>query len=148
MVADKEVMTICERMKQAVDLHTTTFSQYVISEFLKAKQLEKHINKIRDAYSKRRDAMIEALRTHFEEGTAWTEPEGGLFLWIKLPKGQSASVMFEDALKAGVAYVPGRHFFSEKPDDTTMRLNFCFAGEDDIRTGVKRLAEVIKTAVN
>ncbi len=90
--------------------------------------------------------MIESLRIYFDDGTTWTEPEGGLFLWVRCPAGISASELLPKALEAGVAYVPGKYFYSQKPDDTTIRLNFCNATEDKIVEGIKRLAGVIKTA--
>ncbi len=147
IVADPQVMAICERMKQACDLHTNTFAQYVVWEFAKDEGLEKHIDTMIKSYKIRRNVMIELLRTHFGDGTTWTEPEGGLFLWVKLPAGISASELLPKALKAGVAYVPGKYFYSEKPDDRTLRLNFCYANEEKTLEGIKRLAGVIKTAV-
>jgi 2-aminoadipate transaminase len=147
IVADPQVMAVCERMKQACDLHTNTFAQYVVYEFARDGGLEKHIETMIKSYKVRRNVMIELLRTHFGDGTTWTEPEGGLFLWVKLPAEISASELLPKALKAGVAYVPGKYFYSEKPDDTTLRLNFCYADEEKTLEGIKRLAGVIKTAV-
>ena len=144
--ADPEIAALCERMKQAADLHTTTFTQYVIYEFSKDGGLDRHIEKIKAAYSKRRDTMIAALRENFDDGTTWTEPEGGLFLWVKLPQGKSANDLISKALENRVAYVPGMYFYSEVPDDTTLRINFCNATEENIIEGVKRLAKVFKEA--
>jgi DNA-binding transcriptional MocR family regulator len=146
IVADPEIAALCERMKQAADLFTNTFAQYVIYEFSKDGGLDRHIERIKAAYSKRRDTMIEALRENFNDGTTWTEPEGGLFLWVKLPEGKSANDLIMTALENKVAYVPGMYFFSEKPDDTTMRINFCNATEENIKEGVRRLARVFKEA--
>jgi 2-aminoadipate transaminase len=144
IVAEPEVIRICELMKQACDLHTNTFAQYVVYEFAASGKLERHIEKLIESYSVRRNVMIEALRNSFEDGTTWTEPEGGLFLWVKLPTGVSASELLPKALAAGVAYVPGKYFYSQKPDDSTMRLNFCSATEEKIVEGIRRLAGVIK----
>lgn len=147
IAAHPEFIGFCERMKQACDLHTTTFSQYVVYEFAKDGALERHIEVIKKAYHRRRDVMIQALRDNFNDGTSWTEPEGGLFLWVKLANGVSASELLPQALKAGIAYVPGKYFFSDNPDDSTMRINFCNATEENIIEGVKRLAAVVKVAV-
>ncbi len=146
IVADPEITALCERMKQAADLHTNTFTQYVIYEFSKGGGLDRHIDKIKAAYSKRRDTMIEALKANFNDGTTWTEPEGGLFLWVKLPDGKSANDLLMTALENKVAYVPGMYFFSEKPDDTALRINFCNATEENIKEGVRRLAKVFGEA--
>jgi len=146
IAAEPQVIALCERMKQATDLHTNTFTQYVIYEFAKGGGLEKHIEVIKKAYSNRRKIMIDSLRAHFNDGTTWTEPEGGLFLWVKLPDGMSGSELLPEALKAGVAYVPGKYFYSAKPDDSTLRVNFCNATEDNIVEGIKRLAGVVGAA--
>lgn len=146
ILAEPQIIALCERMKQACDLHTNTFAQYVVYEFAASGGLDKHIDRLIDSYRKRRNVMIEALRNHFDDGTTWTEPEGGLFLWVRCPAGISASELLPKALEAGVAYVPGKYFYSQKPDDTTLRLNFCNATEDKIVEGIKRLAGVIKTA--
>jgi len=146
IAADVEFIGICEKMKQACDLHSTTFSQYVVYEFAKDGALEEHIEKIKRAYGIRRDVMIDALRKNFDSSTTWTEPDGGLFLWVKLRDGISASKLLPLALKTGFAYVPGKYFFSQRPDDSTLRLNFCNATEDNIAEGIRRLAKVVKEA--
>jgi 2-aminoadipate transaminase len=146
IAADVEFIGICEKMKQACDLHSTTFSQYVVYEFAKDGALEEHIEKIKRAYGIRRDVMIDALRKNFDSSTTWTEPDGGLFLWVKLRDGISASKLLPVALKTGFAYVPGKYFFSQRPDDSTLRLNFCNATEDNIAEGIRRLAKVVKEA--
>ncbi len=147
IAAEPEVIALCERMKQATDLHTNTFTQYVIYEFARDGGLEEHIEVIKKSYSVRRDVMINALRTYFNDGVTWNEPEGGLFLWVKFPAGISGSGLLPQALKAGVAYVPGKYFYSAAPDDTTLRVNFCNATEENIVEGIKRLAAVVKTAL-
>jgi 2-aminoadipate transaminase len=146
IAADKEFIGFCERMKQACDLHTTTFSQYVVYEFAKDGALDAHIEIIRVAYGKRRDVMLNALAKYLDNGATWSKPDGGLFLWVKLPAGISATQLLPTALKAGVAYVPGEFFYSQTPDVTTLRLNFCSATEENIVEGIKRLAEVVKSA--
>lgn len=147
IAAEPEVIALCERMKQATDLHTNTFAQYVIYEFAKDGGLEEHIETMKKAYGIRRDVMFKALSTYFNDGVTWTEPEGGLFLWVKLPAGVSGSGLLPEALNAGVAYVPGKYFYSAAPDDATLRLNFCNATEENIIEGVKRLAGVIRVAL-
>jgi 2-aminoadipate transaminase len=146
IAADKEFIRMCELMKQACDLHTTTFSQYVVYEFAKDGALEAYIEILKKAYKRRRDVMIDALAREFKDGTTWSEPEGGLFLWVKLCEGISASELLPKAVSAGFAYVPGKYFYSQKPDDTTLRLNFCNATEENIVEGIKRLSSVVKAA--
>jgi len=88
--------------------------------------------------------MVGALAKYMPEGVTWTNPEGGLFLWVRLPEGMSADDMFKDALKENVAYVIGSAFHSDGSGKNTMRLNFSFASPDQIDEGVKRLAAAVK----
>jgi len=141
-----EMQKIIERMKQAMDLHTNTFAQYVIYEFAAAGHLDPHIVKICRAYGERRDFMVKMMRQYFSRDVQFTEPEGGLFLWVKMPGRISSSQLLPKAIQNGVAYVPGKFFYSEKEDDTTLRLNFCNATPENIEIGIKRLAEVINSA--
>ena len=147
IASNPQVQSIIERMKQAMDLHTNTFAQYVIAEFANAGHLDTHIELIKQEYGKKRDFMMGVLQRYFGEDVSWTTPEGGLFLWVKLPAHISATALLPAAIKAGVAYVPGKFFFSEKQDDSTMRLNFCNATEENIEEGIKRLANVVASAV-
>jgi len=142
LVGSKEVMGIFERMKQGADLHTSTFAQYVIYEYIKNGNLDRHIELLKKEYSKRRDTMISALKKYCPEEVRWTEPEGGLFLWVFLPEGVSATQLLQKALERKVAYVPGKPFFAKEDTDNTLRLNFSNASEDKIEEGIKRLAEV------
>jgi 2-aminoadipate transaminase len=146
VASNPKVRMIIERMKQAMDLHTNTFTQYVIAEFINAGHLKTHIELIKKEYGKRRDFMMDMLKKYLKDKAQWTTPEGGLFLWIILPSNISATAMLPEAIKQGVAYVPGKFFFSEKQDDATMRLNFCNATEENIELGIKRLANVIASA--
>ncbi len=146
IASNRQVQPIIERMKQALDLHTNTFCQYVIAEFAAAGHLESHIELIKKEYGKKRNFIIEMLKKYLSDYTTWTTPEGGLFLWVKLLDNISATEMLPRAIDAGVAYVPGKFFYSEKQDDTTMRLNFCYATEENIELGIKRLANVIASA--
>jgi 2-aminoadipate transaminase len=140
------VQNIIEKMKQACDLHTNSFTQYVIYEFAAAGHLDPHIETIRKEYLKRRDQMLRMMKQHFPSGVNWTEPEGGLFLWVKVPDQISTSALLPNAIKAGIAYVPGKFFYSDKSDDSTLRLNFCNASMENIEEGIKRLAKVIASA--
>ena len=143
IVSNPVVQPIIEKMKQAMDLHSNTFAQYVIADFIKLGHLEKHIELIKREYGRKRDLMIKMLQKYFGDRIKWTTPEGGLFLWLKLPDHISATDMLPKAIQAKVAYVPGKFFFSAEQDDTTMRLNFCNATEENIEEGIKRLSSVV-----
>ncbi len=144
IVASKEVMPMFEKMKQGADLHTNTFAQYVMAEYVKDGRLDKHIEEIKAAYGERRNVMIDAMREFFPENVKWTEPEGGLFLWVELPPEISATDLLQEALKQKVAYVPGKPFYPYEDKDNTLRLNFSNASPEMIIEGIKRLGKVFK----
>ncbi len=144
IVVSKEVMGVFEKLKQGADLHTSTFAQHMIYEYVKNGNLDRHIELLKKEYSKRRDAMISALKKYCPEGVRWTEPEGGLFLWVFLPEGVSATGLLDKAVERKVAYVPGKPFFAKEDKDNTLRLNFSNASCEKIEEGIKRLAQVFK----
>jgi 2-aminoadipate transaminase len=146
-VVSTEIMVMFERLKQGADLHTNTFAQYVVYEYIKAGNLDSHIEEIKTEYRKRREVMVEALKEHFPEGVKWFEPEGGLFLWVELPSGISASNLLPKAVEEKVAYVPGKPFYPHEDKDNTLRLNFSNASPDLIREGIKRLGNVFKESI-
>jgi 2-aminoadipate transaminase len=149
IAASREVMNMVERMKQGADLHTNTFTQYVVYEYIQAGNLDKHIQLIKDAYGQRRNLMIQSMKEHFPENIKWTEPEGGLFLWVELPEGVSATALLEVAVKQQkIAYVPGKPFYPYEDKDNTLRLNFSNASHEMIIEGIKRLGKVFKENIS
>jgi 2-aminoadipate transaminase len=88
--------------------------------------------------------MISLIQEEFPEGVEYTEPEGGMFLWVTLPEGMSSLELFEIALKEKVAFVPGQAFYADKPQYNTLRLNFSNSSEEKIEEGIKRLGNAIK----
>jgi 2-aminoadipate transaminase len=143
----RDVMRLFERMKEGVDLHTNTFAQFVIWEYIQAGNLDKHIQLIKKEYSKRRQVMIESLRKYCPEYVKWTKAEGGLFLWVILPEKVSATELLPKAVEKKVAYVPGKPFYVHEDKDNTLRLNFSNATPEKIEEGIKRLAKVFEENV-
>lgn len=135
---------VIERAKQAVDLHSATFPQFVISEFLRRGFLKDHIETIKVAYSQRRDIMMRAMKEYFPPSITWPPPDGGLFLWVQCPHYVSTMKILGEAIEAGVAFVPGQPFHPDGSGDNTMRLNFANASHEGIVEGIKRLATVLK----
>ena len=144
MNGPKAIIDQFEKVKQCADLHTSTFNQYIIYEFITQGLLEPHIEKIKADYLNKRNAMLKAMEEHFPEEITWTHPQGGLFLWVTLPKHMSATELFPKAIDLEVAYVPGQPFFPHGEGDNTLRLNFSFSGPDKIEEGIKRLAKLFK----
>ncbi len=131
--------------KQASDLHAGSLSQRVVWEWLRMGRLDRHIEGLRLAYRAARDTLIERLRLELPEVT-FAVPQGGLFLWATLPEGISSSRLFAQAIRAGVAFVPGGPFFLE-PDkgESYMRLNFSHVDAEGARAGTRRLRAAIES---
>lgn len=144
VIASKEILDKLILAKQATDLCTNVFSQYVAYEYVKGGYLDEQVKKISAMYKDRRDVMLKALKDHFPKEVKWTMPHGGMFIWISLPKTIDTRLMFQKALSKKVAYVVGEAFFPEGGNYHSMRLNFSYADEDIIKEGIKRLADVIK----
>lgn len=140
--APKDIIPYFEKAKQCIDLHTSTLNQYIIQEYVAAGKLEPHIEKIKADYVVKRDIMLRSLEEFFPEGSTWTNPEGGLFLWVELPKGLSAKALLPEAIKRKVAYVYGEPFFPDGSGDNTLRLNFSNASHENLVAGIKRLGQL------
>ena len=143
--AKKDIMERIIVAKQASDLHSNYLSQRIIYRYLIDNDIDHHIQKIRDAYKKRRDLMVSMIAEYVPEVIHYTKPEGGMFLWITLPKGVSSLDLVDRALKNNVAFVPGKAFYVDGGGNNTVRLNFSNPDEEKIEEGMKRLAKSIKT---
>jgi DNA-binding transcriptional MocR family regulator len=133
-------------IKQASDLHSATLTQMVMHEVVQ-EVLPQHLAPIRDAYRARRDAMLAALAREMPPGARWTEPQGGMFLWLTLPQGIDAAVLLPRAIaEARVAFVPGRAFHHDGSGAETLRLNFSLAPPDKIDEGIARLGALLRAA--
>ncbi len=148
VVAPRDVQDKLVIAKQAADLHTSSFDQLVLDRYLRDFDNRRHVAKVCAAYGERYGVMHEALTEHMPEGFSWTQPEGGMFLWLTGPQGFDALPLFARAIERGVAFVPGGDFFVGDEGRNCLRLNFSNAQPDDIRRGIARLAELCRTAAN
>lgn len=131
--------------KQAADLHSPSFNQRVVAEVLKDGFLDRHVPTIRTLYKAQRDAMLAALAREMAGlDVQWNSPDGGMFLWARLPAGMSAIDLLPKAVERGVAFVPGAAFYADGADARTLRLSFVTASADQIATGVAALAAAIR----
>jgi 2-aminoadipate transaminase len=144
VVAPPEIMEQLVIAKQASDLHSNYLSQRIAYEYLLHNDIDTHIGKIRAAYQHQRDVMISMLEQEFPATVSWTHPLGGMFIWVTLPAGCPSMAVFEEALKENVAVLPGMPFYVDGGGADTMRLNFSNSTDDKIRTGMGRLARVIR----
>ena len=131
--------------KQAADLHTPSFNQRMVAEVLKDGFLDRHVPTIRALYKAQRDAMLAALEKHLAgTGVQWNTPDGGMFLWVKLPAGMDAVALLPKAVERNVAFVPGAAFYSDAAQNNTLRLSFVTASVEQIDEGVALLAQTIR----
>jgi 2-aminoadipate transaminase len=143
-IASREILEKIIIAKQATDLCTNVFSQYIAYEYINGGYLDKQLQKIKQLYKKNRDVMIESLKKYFPAGAKWNVPKGGMFIWITLPKNVDTRLMFQKALAKKIAYVIGEAFYPDGGNYNSMRINFSYSDEETIKEGIKRLAEVIK----
>lgn len=131
-------------LKETADLSQSNLTQYVAERWLSTQPWLNQVERFRELYRERCDAMLEELALELPEGCTWNMPTGGFFVWLGLPEGMDTKEMLPSALRARVAYVPGRAFYADGSGDRFMRLSFCFPPSDRIREGVRRLASVIR----
>lgn len=148
VVAPVEVVDQLVMMKQGTDLQTSSFDQMLAYEMVKDGFMDEHIRTIRRVYRERRDVMLAALERYFPEGCSWTHPEGGLFLWTRVPEWIDTSDLMAEAVQAKVAYVPGSAFYPDPAHGrNTMRLNFSNAEPVQMEEGMRRLGNLLKAKV-
>lgn len=150
MVAHEDIIKKMVTLKQSLDLCTSSINQLIVAEYLKRGHFHSHIDKIVNVYKQKKDIMLNALEEYMpkDAGITWTKPEGGLFLWLRLPEHISADDLFLEAINQKVAYIVGSAFHCDGSGHNTMRLNFSYPSEDQIHEGIKRLGDVVKNALS
>jgi 2-aminoadipate transaminase len=145
VVAPKPIIARLVQAKQGADLHTGTFVQMVVNDICQRGILRQHVKRLRKGYRQRRDTILDALEEHWPQATSWTRPEGGLFIWARVPECINTQDFLEKAVAAKVAYVPGVAFYPYATGGAnTMRLNFSNANEEQINEGIFRLGVALK----
>ena len=147
IVAPPEIITKLVQLKQATDLHTSTFNQFVAYEVARDGFLDQQVRFIRQLYRERRDVMLEALQDYFPAEVTWTHPHGGLFLWVTLPGDLDIREIWQLAIHRNVAFVPGDPFYAHPEVERSqhMRLNFSSTTPEQIREGIIRLSLAVKS---
>ena len=132
--------------KQAADLHTSTFTQRVVYAYARRPgAVEAHIKTMLPVYARRRDLMLETLAGFMPSGCSWTQPQGGLFLWARVPESIDTQDLLALASRKKVAFVPGAPFWVNRDVRNTMRLNFSNASDEMVVEGIKRLGDMVST---
>ena len=142
-VAPREVVERLSRAKQGADLHTDSLAQRVVYEICRADILGRHVEAVKLVYRERRDTMLRALERQLPAGSACSRPQGGLFLWACLPGGIDTAAMLPDAVREGVAYVPGAAFHPNADRHNSLRLNFSNPTVPEIEEAIGRLGRVL-----
>lgn len=141
LVLPAELARAVAKVKQAIDLHTSSFAQEVAARYLESGRLPGRLAAIRKEYGARRDALQAALQSRFGAKLSFNSPQGGLFLWAKFNDGTKTGELLRHALERNVIFVPGDLFFADTPDLSTLRINFSGATSEKIAAGVDRMFE-------
>ncbi len=142
--AAKNIISRLVLIKQASDLNSPALNQAVILK-LAENQFDTQVDRARAHYAPKRDAMLASLTKHMPQGTSWTEPEGGLFIWVTLPSNLNTGELLHRSIEeAKVAFVPGHAFFADGSGKNTMRLSFSLPSITDIEEGITRLGTLLK----
>lgn len=143
VLGNPEILEKLVMAKQTADLCTSSFVQKIIARYIEKGLLDKNLKNTIDLYRERRTLMIGCFKKYMPEGVSWTEPQGGLFLFVTLPPEMDADEIFKKALEKNVAFVAGSSFFCNNSGHNTMRINFSFSNNVEIEEGVRRLSQVI-----
>lgn len=143
MAASPAILDKAVKLKQAVDLQSSSFAQRQAYYYMKRYDINEHVRNLVQVYGKRRTLMCETMKQYFPQGVTFTYPEGGLFTWVTLPEGMDATALMPKVLAEKVAYVPGGPFYPHGGHRNHFRLNYSNMPEDRIVEGVKRLAAVL-----
>lgn len=144
IAGEKEIIKKYVLVKQCTDLQCNTMVQREIAKYLEVYDIEKHINKIRTVYKKRRNLAVEIIEKEFPKEIRFTRPEGGLFMWIELPKEINSRDLLKKCLEKNVAFVPGGSFFPNGGHENTFRINYSNMPEEKIIQGLRCIAQALK----
>ncbi len=129
--------------KQGTDFHTSNFAQRVLHDYLVNNNIDDHVAMIQKGYATQCAAMLKAIDTYFPAGTHVTRPDGGMFIWMTLPDDVDSVKLLDEAIDAGVTFLPGTTFYTDGGGRNQIRLSYSQSDEERIDEGIKRLAAVV-----
>jgi DNA-binding transcriptional MocR family regulator len=145
LVSSPDLTVHLTRLKQAADLHSNRISQWLVLQQLRSPQRAERLESVVSLYRRRRDYFAEALHRHLASVATWEVPPGGLFFWLRLNKARDTRAVLSEAIRHGVAFMPGEPFFPENPNSCgALRLNFSHAAEADTERGLATLAQLLR----
>ncbi|MGV3464758.1 MAG: PLP-dependent aminotransferase family protein [Heyndrickxia sp.] len=145
--ADESIIEKYVAFKQTADLHTDSFAQRITAKYLELYDIDEHIQKIKAVYKDRCTTMLSCIEEFFPKNLSYSRPEGGLFIWVELPKDMDSTHLFAECLKNNVAFVPGAPFFPNSKHKNTLRLNYSNMSKEKIIEGMKQMGEVLHQAL-
>lgn len=145
LIAKEDLLRRMDPLQQVHTIAQPTLTQAVVARFLGTGGFKRHVTRLRRALKERRDAMLEGLATHFPKGTEYTEPKGGMHLWVVLPEGCSALDLHREALVHGLGFAPGPLFFADRRGTDCLRLNFSTHPPEITREALARLGRLVHT---
>ncbi len=148
LIAHKDITDKIIVSKQSTDLCTSPFVQKLAVKYVRDGYFDKNLKNTIKLYREKRHIMLKGFEEYMPEGVTWTRPEGGLFLFLTVPERLDSGKLFDKAIEKKVAFVKGSVFHCDGSGKNTMRINFSYASKEDIKEGAKRLAQVIKEALN
>ncbi len=147
VIAHPEIIDKFVMAKQGTDLCTSPFVQKISAKYIEKGYFGENLKKTIKIYKEKKEVMIKAFEEYMPEGVTWTNPEGGLFLFVTLPEYMNADKLFQKAIKKKIAFVKGSVFHCDGSGQNTMRINFSFSSKENNIEGVKRLAQVIRESM-
>ncbi len=147
LVLPEEIFHKAEIIKQSLDACSPNLSQVIAHAFIEGGYMRNYLQRIRPEYKLRRDLTIESVKKYFPQNVKYVEPQGGFYIWFELPEGISAKQVLDYAIDNGVVFVLGKSFDPARISDNTFRLAYSNVNPNDIRPGIKIIAEGIEYAM-
>jgi 2-aminoadipate transaminase len=141
VIGPRETIAQLAEEKQISDLHSDQLSQAVALRFAQSGELERHIERTREAGRQRLRAALESCEAYLPEGSTWTRPEGGMSLWITLPAPLSAEAVLAAVRPQGVDFLPGRQFSVSQAYTRSLRISFGGLSPEKVRHGLRMIGE-------
>jgi DNA-binding transcriptional MocR family regulator len=144
LAASVDLTAYLIRLKQAADLHSNRISQWLVLEQLRDGQRTDRLARVVSTYLNKRDFFAKALERHLGKFATWEMPPGGLFFWLKLTRPCNTRTLLPEAIRRGVAFMPGEPFYPDLPEScSSLRLNFSHADEEKTERGLAVLASIL-----
>lgn len=148
MVVPSELVKPIEAIAASMYIGPPQLPQAMLHEFIQRGLFETNLETVCTELRRRRDAMLAGLEAQFPEGSTWSRPDGGYFLWLDLPPGVGVDALFDRAAEAGVQFVKGTDFFAGGGGEEALRLAFSFPSVAEIDEGIQRLGALVRQAAS